>query len=111
MKIRFLLAILLLATCNVAAKARPSREKVNLLPVRTLARVFENESVKPLELVLVLGAMAFPMTLICSYELCRSARVRQLHPVGSFFPLRATNDSRASHDMVFFHCVDQKRIL
>ena|SRR5258707_8312302 len=111
MKFRFLWAILLLTACNSAANGRHSGEKDNLPQAQTFAGDFENGNVKPFELLLVLGAMAFPITLICSYEICRSVRVRQLNSAGSFFPLRAANASRAAHDIGFFHRVDRKRIL
>jgi hypothetical protein len=111
MKFRFLLAVLILTACSSAAKSRPSSEKDNLLQAQTFAGDFENENVKPFELVLVLGAMAFPIGLICFYELCRSAPMRCINPVGTFFPLRAANGSQASHDIGFFHSVDCKRIL
>jgi hypothetical protein len=111
MKFRFLFAILLLTACNSAANERPSGEKDNPPQMQTFAGDFENENVTPFELLFVLGAMAFPITLICSYELCRSARVRQLHSAGGFFPLRAVNAARATHDIGFFHCVERKRML
>jgi hypothetical protein len=104
------LPILLLTTCNVPAKTHPSHQKDNLPQAQAFAGDLENENVKPFELLLVLGAMAFPITMMCSYELCCSARARQLHSAGSFLPIRAAHGSRASHDIGFFLSVDRKRI-
>jgi hypothetical protein len=101
---RLLLAILLLAACNASAKGSPSNEQDNPLQVQTSPGDFGNENEKPFELVLILGAMVFPVALICSYELCRSTRVRQLVPVGRFLPLSAMNPSQSSQDIGIFYC-------
>jgi hypothetical protein len=80
MKLGFLLAILLLASCNSEAKGRPSNE--NTLPqVQLPAGVFGGQNEKTFQLFILLGAL--PVTLICSYEICRSIRVRRLRPRGS----------------------------
>ena len=101
---RLLLAILLLATCNASGQASLSNEKDNLLQVQASPGDFGNENEKPFEVVLILGAMVFPVALICSYELCRSTRVRQLVPVGRFLALSAMNPSQSSQDIGIFYC-------
>ncbi len=101
---RILLAILLLATCNASGQASLSNEKDNLLQVQASPGDFGNENEKPFEVVLILGAMVFPVALICSYELCRSTRVRQLVPVGRFLPLPAVDASPSTQDIGIFYC-------
>src|SRR5260370_15246897 len=105
---RLLLAILLLATYNPSGEASFSKEKDNLLQVQTSPGNFGNENEKPFEVVLILGAMVFPVALICSYELCRSTRVRQLVPVGRFLPLPAVDGSQSSQDIGIFYCVARR---
>jgi hypothetical protein len=87
MKLGFLLAILLLASCNSEAKGRPSNERGTLLQVQPPAGVFEDQNEKTFQLFIFLGAL--PVTLICSYEICRSIRVRQLRPLGSSHRVKA----------------------
>jgi hypothetical protein len=111
MKVPFLLAILLLAACTTEAKGRPSNQNDAQLQLQTSSGDFGNETEKPFELVLLLGAMAFPVTLICSYELCRSMRVRQPISFGSFFPLRPANASQAGRHMAMFPRFGSVRIL
>lgn len=76
MKLGFLLAILLLASCNSEAKGRPSPERGALLQVQPSTGAFESENENTFELCILFGALAFPVTLICCYEVCRSIRVR-----------------------------------
>ena len=85
MKLGFLLAILLLASCSSEAKGRPSNEGGTLLQAQPSSVAFENENEKTFELFVLLGAL--PVILICSYEVCRWIRVRQLSPRGSSLPL------------------------
>ena len=111
MKVRFLLAILLLAACNTEAKGRPSQENGTPLQLQTSPADFGNETGKTFELLLLLGAMAFPVTLICTYEFCRSIRVRRFMPFGSFHPLRAANASQEGRNMAMFPRFGSVRIL
>ncbi len=107
MKLRFLLAILLFAVCGTAAMGRPCN-KIDSLNIDSLNQVhaslgdFGTENEKGFGLFL-LGAMAFPVILICSYELCRSLRVRQPVTVGSFHPLPAVKYSLVFRDVGIIH--------
>jgi len=105
-KLRFLLAILLLAVCNTAAMGHPSDKSDSLLQGQTSAGDFGSENEKDFELAL-LGVMAFPVILICSYELCRSLRVRQPVSVGSFFPL-PVDRSLLFRDVRIIHEVERE---
>lgn len=105
MKLRFLLAILLLAVCNTVAMGRPADKSDSLLQGQTSAGDFGNENEKNFGLVL-LGVMAFPVILICSYELCRSLCVRQPVSVGSFLPL-PVNRSLVFRDVGIIHEVER----
>jgi hypothetical protein len=96
MKVRLLLTILLLAACSTDAKARPYDENHTVPHVQASAGDLGSENQQPFELLLLLGAMAFPVTLICTYELCRSLRVGRVTPFGSFHPLRAAHASRGT---------------
>jgi hypothetical protein len=104
MKLGFLLAILLLASCNCEAKGRPSNEKGTLLQLQPSPGPVENENASTFELFILLGAAAFPVTLICSYEVCRSIRVRPLSPRGSSLSPRAVNAPQMNHGMGVFLC-------
>jgi hypothetical protein len=88
MKLQFLLAVLLLAAGNTEAKGRPSNDSHTLLHVLASPGDFGNQSEKPFEMLLLLGA--FPVALICSYEVCRSIRSRRFIPFGGFHPLTAS---------------------
>lgn len=99
MKLLFVLGILLLAACTTGAKGRPSNQNDALLQLQTSTGALGNENEKPFELLLLLGATAFPVTLICTYELFRSIRAPRFIPFGSFHPLRAANASRVRHDI------------
>jgi hypothetical protein len=101
-KLRFLLAIVLLAVCNTVAMGDPSSKSDSLNQEQTSAGDFASENEKGLGLFL-LGVMAFPVILICSYELCRSLRVRQPVPVGSFHPLPTVNRSLVFRDVGIIH--------
>jgi hypothetical protein len=91
MRLRFLLAMLLLAACSTAAMGRPSNRNDKPLQSQTFLADFGNESEGPFELALLLGAMTFPVILICSYELFRPLSVRKPAPSGSYLPLGAAN--------------------
>ncbi len=75
---RFLLAILLFATCNTGADGRSASERGSLLQVQPSPFHVHKENKETFEMVLFLGALAFPVILICASEVCRSIRVRQL---------------------------------
>ena len=77
MKLRFLLALLLLTACNAKASGPPSTEKSTLLQAQSLPGALEKENKNTSGLVLFLWASALPVTLICSYEVCRSIRERE----------------------------------
>lgn len=102
MQLRFLLAILLFAVCSTAAMGRPSNKINSLNQVHASLGDFGNENEKGFGLFL-LGVMAFPVILICSYELCRSLRVRQPVTVGSFLPLPTVNRSLVFRDVGIIH--------
>jgi hypothetical protein len=104
MKLRFPLAVLLLAACNASAMERPSKEKDTLLHAQSFVTDFGSENERPLELALLLGAMVFPVILICSHEAYQSIRARRLFPQGSLLPLPSVNVSRVSREVGNVHC-------
>ena len=108
MRLRFLLAILLLAACNAEASGHSSTEKNTLLQEQSLPGAFEKENRSTLGLVLFLWASALPVTLICSYEVCRSIGERKRIPFGGPLCARAAAASRVTHDMGVFPCVERK---
>ena len=99
MKLRLLLVILLLAVTSTSATGRPSNETHSLLRVQASAGDFGNESQKASELILLLGAMAFPVFLICSYEVCRSLRVPKPVSFEGFLPLPGANRLLAADEV------------
>lgn len=102
MKLTFLLSFLLLTACSASAVEGPSKEKDALLLSQTSVTEFGNENESPFELLLLLGAMAFPVALICSYEVYQSICARRLFPSDS---LRAVNASLVSRDMGNVRCL------
>jgi hypothetical protein len=104
MKLRFLLAVLLLAACNASAVERPSKAKDTVLQAQTFVIDIGSDNEHPLELALLLGAMVFPVILICSHEVYQSIRARLLFPQGSLLPLPSVNVSRVSREVGNVHC-------
>jgi len=80
MRLRFLLAILLLTACNTRANERPANERGTLLQAQRSPLDGEKGNKKTLELVLLLGGFAFPVILVCCSEILRSIPVRRLTP-------------------------------
>jgi len=85
---------------------RPADKSDSLLQGQTSAGDFGNENEKDFGLAL-LGVMAFPVILICSYELCRSLRLRQPVSVGSFLPL-SVDRSPVFRDVGIIHEVERE---
>jgi hypothetical protein len=108
MKLRLLLAILLLAVTSTSAMGRSSNNSDSLLQVQASAGDFGNENQKASELIFLLGAMAFPVLLICSYELCRSLRVRHAVSFEGFLPLPGANRLLAIGDVGIIHEVERE---
>jgi len=108
MRLRFLLALFLLAACNAEASGHSSTEKNTLLQVQSLPGAFEKENKGTFGLVLFLWASALPVTLICSYEVCRSIGERKRIPFGGSFCARAAGASGVSHDMGVFPFGERK---